>query len=237
MPRPTWPPSTSVIGSLGCRGPGRGRLVGRSVSGPAVLRPVGTGTGSMPRPLRTSVQLGQEGAGVQRPAGRVAAGGARDQLVDLPRQPGHLGRRRGHVVVHVLVGHRQRRVPAVGRVAGEHLVQHDPGGVDVAAGVGAAALELLGGQVGDGADEHAAGLAGLPGADDGAGQAEVGDLDHAVDADEHVLGLDVAVHDAGPVGGGEPGQHRLEDGERLGDGRAGRGRAAGRAACGRGPAP
>ena len=36
--------------------------------------------------------------------------------------------------------------------------------------------------------------------------------------DQDVLGLDVAVHDAGPVGGGEPGQHRLEDGEGLGDG-------------------
>ena len=82
----------------------------------------------------------------------------------------------------------------------------------------AAALELLGGEVGDGADEHAAGLAGLPGADDGARQPEVGDLHHAVDADQHVLRLDVAVHDARPVRGGQPGQHRLEHGERLGDG-------------------
>jgi hypothetical protein len=100
---------------------------------------------------------------------------------------------------------------------GEHLVEHDAGRVDVAAGVGAAAFELLGGEVGDRADEHAAGLAGLPRADDGARQAEVGDLHHAVDADEHVLGLDVAVHDARPVRGGEAGQHRLEDGEGLRD--------------------
>ena len=99
-------------GSLGWRGR-VGRFVGRSVPGPAVLRPVGTGTGSMPRSLRTSAELGEEGAGVQRPAGRVAAGGAGDQLVDLPRQAGHLRRRRGDVVVHVLVGHGQRGVAAV----------------------------------------------------------------------------------------------------------------------------
>jgi hypothetical protein len=37
-------------------------------------------------------------------------------------------------------------------------------------------------------------------------------------ADQHVLRLDVAVHDAGAVRGGQPGQHGLQDGEGLGDG-------------------
>ena len=59
----------------------------------------------------------------------------------------------------------------------------------------------------------------------GAGQPEVGDLDDAVDqvgdaaagrlGDQHVLRLDVAVHQAGPVGGGDRGEHLLDDRQRL----------------------
>ena len=47
------------------------------------------------------------------------------------------------------------------------------------------------------------------------GQPEVGDLDPAVVGDQHVLGLDVAVHDAGPVRRVQRGQHRLHHVERL----------------------
>ncbi len=49
----------------------------------------------------------------------------------------------------------------------------------------------------------------------GAGQAEVGDLDPAVVGEDDVLGLDVAVHDAGRVCRRERVEHRLEDVERL----------------------
>ena len=52
---------------------------------------------------------------------------------------------------------------------------------------------------------------------DGPGQPEVGDLDPPVVAEQHVLGLDVAVHDAGPVRRGQRPQHRLE--QRQGAGR------------------
>ena len=53
------------------------------------------------------------------------------------------------------------------------------------------------------------------GAGDRAGQAEVGDLDPVVVGEQDVLGLDVAVHQAGLVGGAERGEHRLEHLERL----------------------
>ena len=52
----------------------------------------------------------------------------------------------------------------------------------------------------------------------GSDQAEVGDLDRAAllagVADEHVLRLDVPVHQPGTVRGGERGEHRLHDRER-----------------------
>ena len=44
-----------------------------------------------------------------------------------------------------------------------------------------------------------------------AGEPEVADLDASVVGEEHVLGLQVAVHDAGLVRGGEPAEHRLHD--------------------------
>ena len=51
-------------------------------------------------------------------------------------------------------------------------------------------------------------------AGDGAGQPEVGDLDHAVLAQDDVLGLDVAVDQAGAVRRAERLQDRVEDVER-----------------------
>ncbi len=61
----------------------------------------------------------------------------------------------------------------------QQLEEHETGGVDVGAGVGDAALDLLGGEVGDGAHEGARGV-GRRGRRDGAGQPEVGDLDQPV---------------------------------------------------------
>ena len=75
----------------------------------------------------------------------------------------------------------------------------EPGGVDVGARVGDPALDLLGGEVGDGADQHARRGSSTVWLGDGPGQAEVGDLDRAVVGEDDVLGLDVAVDQAGLV--------------------------------------
>ena len=120
------------------------------------------------------------------------------------------------VLVDVLVGDLDRAVGLVRLVAGEHLVDEHAGRVDVGARVGLAVDHELGGEVGDRADQHAAGGGVLGLGVDRAGQAEVGDLDPAVVGQQHVLGLDVAVQDPGVVGGRERAEHRLDHRQRLG---------------------
>jgi hypothetical protein len=97
-------------------------------------------------------------------------------------------------------------------LAGQHLVQHGAARVDVGARVRALVDDDLGGEVGDGADEGAAGGGG--GGGHGAGQAEVGDLHLAVGGDQHVLGLDVAMDEAGRVRGRQGHEHLGEQLER-----------------------
>ncbi len=124
------------------------------------------------------------------------------------------------VLVHDLDG----VVAGVRAAAGQHLVQQDAGRVDVDPLVGRGVREdLLGRQVGDGAHDRAAGGgAGGRGCAVGGAehpdQAEVGDLDQAALGDQHVLRLDVAVDQPGPVGGAEGGEHRLQDVQRGPDG-------------------
>ena len=143
----------------------------------------------------------------------------------------------GHVLVDVLVGDLDRGVALVRLAAGEHLVEHDAGGVHVRAGVGAAVDDELGREVGHRADQHAAGRGVLGLGADRAGQPEVGDLDAAVVGEQDVLGLHVAVDDAGVVGGGERGEHRLDERQRLGGRHRGLARGSRRAGCGRGRTP
>ena len=92
--------------------------------------------------------------------------------------------------------------PSNGRDAGQALVADDAEGVDVGGRGDLHALRLLGGEVLRGAHDHAG--AGERGGVAGLGDAEVGQLDHAVRADQQVARLDVAVHDAGPVRGRQP---------------------------------
>ena len=181
-------------------------------------RPRGAGprTSSSPSAsTRRADDLGEHAAGVGGPAVGVAAGRAGDEGVQRGGQARDALRGRRDVLVHVPVGDLDRRVAVERLAAGEHLVEQDAGGVDVGAGVGDAALDLLGGEVGDGADQQAVASRCGSCRRDRPGQPEVGDLDPAVVGEQDVLGLHVAVDDAGLVRGAEGGQHRLEDLERL----------------------
>ena len=128
--------------------------------------------------LADPVDLVEEHAGVGRPLargrGRWPGRPARRRT---PGCPGTSAEGGGHVLVDVLVGDLDRRLALVRLGAGEQLVEHDAGGVDVGAGVGAAVDDQLGGEVGDGADQHAAGRGVLGVGADRLGQPEVGDLD------------------------------------------------------------
>ena len=112
----------------------------------------------------------------------------------------------------MLVGDLHRLLALERLLAGEHLVHHDADRVDVAAGVGDAAGHEFGGEVGDRAEQGGAGRGVRAGR---AGEAEVADLDAPVVGEQHVLGLEVAVHDAGLVRGREAGEHGLGDVDRL----------------------
>ena len=158
-------------------------------------------------------ELDQEGVGIDRTSVGVAVSGQGHEPVQGGRHRGDPARGRGHGAVDVLVGHVDGGVAAERLGAREHLEQQQPRSVDVAPGVGDAALDLLGGEVGHRAQEHPR-LRGGRGAGDRAGQPEVGDLDHAVLAQDDVLRLDVAVDQAGAVRGAQRLQHRVEDVQR-----------------------
>ena len=114
----------------------------------------------------------------------------------------------------VLVGDLDGGVAGDGFAPGEHLEEHEPSGIHVAALVGGAPLDLLGGEVGNRAEQDA-GLARRRLVGDRPGQSEVGDLDLPVTTDDDVLGLDVAVDDPRRVGCPERAEDRLEDREGL----------------------
>ena len=101
--------------------------------------------------------------------------------------------------------------PWNGHVADEHLVEHDAERVDVGLAVDVVAERLLGRHV-VGRAEHAP-VGGQAVLVERAGDAEVGDLGRALAVDQHVLRLDVAVHDVVRVGAAE----RAGDLDRVGD--------------------
>ncbi len=157
---------------------------------------------------------GQERIGVPEALAGVPAGRALHEGVDPRRDLRPDGRRGGHVLVHVPVGHLHGRRGSERHLPGDQLEEQDPGAVDVGPGVGVVVLDLLGRQVGHGPEQQAVGLARVS-ALDGPGKAEVGDLDPTVLGDQHVLRLDVAVDVPGAVGCGQGLQHGVDDRQGL----------------------
>ena len=145
-----------------------------------------------------------------RPSVAVALGGilAQGALDDLDE---HLRR---------VVGERRRFVLEVAQrkfddglglerwVPGEHLVEHDARAIDVGRGAAELAVSLLGRHVPGRADDRRGTVAV---AVEQSGDPEVADFHLTVGGDQHVGGLDVAVHDPPGVRGGE------RPGELLGD--------------------
>ena len=91
---------------------------------------------------------------------------------------------------------------AVGRLAGGREAQRGPQGEDVAGRGGPFAAGLLGSHVLGGADDHL-GPGQTRGGPAHGGHAEVGQVGPTVPVEQDVGRLDVAVHDAGPVGRGQ----------------------------------
>lgn len=155
--------------------------------------------------------LGEQRHRVERTGLGVTGGGARHQVVEPGRESGDDGRGSRDALVEMLVDDLRGGVAGVRLGAREHLVQHDAAGVHIGAGVRGAVLDLLGGEIGDRAQDGAGGVRDRADRPD---QAEVGDLDPAVVADQHVLRLHVPVDETRPVGGAQRGEDRLQDVQR-----------------------
>ncbi len=187
----------------GGRNGGRGQGDGRRVVGQGRTRRGGGIEGA------GEVAGGGEAGGGVLGEGAVE-GGLEDRQRGVVAPRGEIGRGQGEVALDDLV-----QGAAVGGRAGEQLAEDAAEGVDVG-GAGDAAVELLGGHVGDGADDER-GLG--AGALQEAGDAEVGEEQAlAVGGEEHVLGLDVAVDEAAGVGVVERGGGLAHVGQGAADG-------------------
>ena len=160
------------------------------------------------------VHRGEKTLGVGEPLGRVPARGLSDEVVEDHRKLRDLRGRRGQRTGDMLPGDVDGGVARDGGTTGEHLVEHEPDGVEVGAGVGRAVLDLLGREVGDGAEEGA-GASGRGRRAHRAGEAEVGHLHVPLGRDEDVLGLDVAVQDVAAMGRAGALEDRGDEVERL----------------------
>ena len=92
--------------------------------------------------------------------------------------------------------------------AGKELKQDNSGRIDIGSRGNIRTRNLLGGEIADGADDLTRAIVLRLG---GAHQAEIADLNAVVVRDENVVWLDIAVHEAGVVDLGEPGQHGVHD--------------------------
>ena len=135
--------------------------------------------------------------------------GPREDGVEARRHVRRAVVQRRRIVVEVRPQRRLVALALVGRNARERVVEHAAQGVDIGAGVEALAADLLGRDVAQRPDPTAvARRAGVRG--HAFGQPEVGEVRVVVGAQQHVGGLDVAVHDAARV-------RRVEGARDLGD--------------------
>ena len=111
--------------------------------------------------------------------------------------------------------HERRVLGREGRAARDELVERDAERVEIAGGTGLLAADLLGRHVADGADDDALGR--QPAGVGEVGDAEVAERGGAVGGEPHVVGLDVAVHDAVLVRVGEAGGELAADPGHVGD--------------------
>ena len=195
---------------------------GRATTG-AAQHPTARGEpGDEPRPERLGVGDGR-GEEANQLAARIVEAGVGQIFDELAAQLAHVG-----VARRLVLGHRprddrrelaadarvhrvRRRVDALadslqhlvrvlaaeGQLPGRQLIEQDADGEHVGAKVDAAALDVLGRHVRGRAEELARHRHAL--LVDHLRDAEVGELDEPVVADHHVLGLHVAVDDAGLV--------------------------------------
>ena len=87
----------------------------------------------------------------------IASGRVQHQLVELCWYTCHHRARRGYIVVHPLVSHRQRTVTGERGEPRQELVSEDAHRVHIAAGIGVTGADLFGRQVGRGAQNDAGG--------------------------------------------------------------------------------
>ena len=159
-----------------------------------------------------------------RGAGGSRRGCLREHRVNPRDHPGRevrpYARERRRLVVDVAHQQRHRRVGVVERMAArEQLVGDEARRVEVDLRGDLATADLLGRHVGRRADDlpgrgAEVGHAHLP---DRLGDPEVGDLGVSVRGDEHVLGLEIAVHDPARSGLGQPAEHAVEHARDLGE--------------------
>ncbi|ESU50077.1 hypothetical protein P376_1943 [Streptomyces sp. HCCB10043] len=153
--------------------------------------------------------------GALEPVVRVLRQRAHHHSVQLRRHHVRDLGRRHRDVLDVLVDHRERGLAGERGPQRQQLVEQAAGGVQVGPVVDGLAERLLGGEVLRGAHDHAGLGHRRLRAVERAGDAEVHHLDRAGIRDDHVGGLDVAVHDAVLVGVREGFQHPRDDDQRL----------------------
>ncbi len=182
----------------------------------------GVGAGRRPAPGSGTI-VGT--AGVTRAApmaaaegNRAAGSGSMARSTARTRASSRSGRRvaEGDVVARGHGPGGDHGVVALERLAPDQsLVEDHPEGVEVGEGRRRVAAQLLGGEVGGGADELAG--AGEVGAHlEALGDAEVGDLGRPLAREQDVARLHVAVHHPHVVGGVEGAQHLAAEGPGLG---------------------
>ena len=217
------PPRLRYRGALGERRVGH--LPGRLAAGGGIGAPARIGSGGGPlggvsrgghaevrqcQLVGDRVEFGAHLRGVGEAFVGVARGGPGDEPIELRGHAGNDRTGRSDVAVEAGVGDRQRVVAGERSRPGEQFEGHHAQRVDVTARPGGRTDDLFGGEIGGRAEDHAGGGDARLG--DGPHQTEVDQLHFAVVGDQHVLRFEVAVHQAGPVGGAQPAEQRAEHG-------------------------